>query len=217
MITKSELQSRLFAEENRAAKLVAENRQLRKELEMARSKAATAEKWQGLALARHGDGRTVQEIQREAGEEFRLLLRDIYDVALERRIHHHPRGSCPEPATGNFHWRDDECPACQVLMRAAAALCDTRNGRGEIGGFHGGAAPGYVTEPRPDCAVAQHERQEAPAIGLRDCNSKNHGGQAATPQFGYLMRTTDPGCTGCVERDEDQRAESGDSIHGDTK
>lgn len=35
------------------------------------------------------------------------------------------------------------------------------NGRGEIGGFHGGAAPGYVTEPRPDCAGAQHERQEA--------------------------------------------------------
>lgn len=67
----------------------------------------------------------------------------------------------------------------------------------------------YVTEPCPDCAGAQHERQEAPAIGLRDCNSKNHGGQAATPQCGYLMRTTDPGCTGCVERDEDQRAEAG--------
>ena len=135
MITKSELQSRLFAEENRAAKLVAENRQLRKELEMARSKAATAEKWQGLALARHGDGRTVQEIQREAGEEFRLLLRDIYDVALERRIHHHPRGSCPEPATGNFHWRDDECPACQVLMRVEAVLAERDDfQRAEAGG-----------------------------------------------------------------------------------
>lgn len=111
MITKSELQSRLFAEENRAAKLVAENRQLREELEKARTQAATAEKWQGLA-------------------------------------------------TGNLHWRDDECPACQVLMRAAAALCDARNGRGEIGGFHGGAAPGYVTEPCPDCAGAGHAKQQ---------------------------------------------------------
>lgn len=142
-------------------------------------------------------------------EKARVLLRDIYDVALERRIHHRNRGSCTEPATGNRHWRDDECPACQVLMRAAASLCETCNGRGEIGGFQGGAAPGYVTELCPDCAGAQHERQEAPAIGLRDCNSKNHGGQAATPQCGYLMRTTDPGCTGCVERDEDQRAEAG--------
>lgn len=68
MITKSEPQARLFAEENRAAKLEAENRKLRAELEQARTKAATAEKWQGLALARNGDGRTVQEIQREAAK-----------------------------------------------------------------------------------------------------------------------------------------------------
>ena len=131
--------------------------------------------------------------QQDVAEDstLRQLLRDLYDVATEQRIQHvtYP-GKCPEPATGTHHWRDDQCPACQVLMRAAASL-------------------GYVTEPCPDCAGAQHERQEAPAIGLRDCNSKNHGGQAATPQCGYFMRTTDPGCTGCVERDEDQRAEAG--------
>lgn len=48
-----------------------ERQKLQAELELARSQAATAEKWRGLATAKFGDGRTVQEIQREAAEEER--------------------------------------------------------------------------------------------------------------------------------------------------
>ena len=38
--------------------------------------------------------------------------------------------------------------------------CETCNGRGEIGGFQGGAVPGYVTEACPDCAGAGHAKQQ---------------------------------------------------------
>jgi len=38
--------------------------------------------------------------------------------------------------------------------------CETCNGRGEIGGFQGGAAPGYVTEACPDCAGAGHAKHQ---------------------------------------------------------
>ena len=53
-------------------------------------------------------------------------------------------------------------------------------------------------------------QQEADGlVGLRGCNSR-HGVQRAEEPCIYRMRTTDPGCTGCVERDEDQPAEAGD-------
>ena len=45
-------------------------------------------------------------------------------------------------------------------------------------------------------------------VGLRGCNSR-HGVQRAEEPCIYRMRTTDYGCTGCVERDEDQHAEAG--------
>ena len=59
---------------------------------------------------------------RAENANLRSLLRNIYDVATEQRIHHLCRGGCPEPATGNHHWRDDECPACQVLTQVSAEL-----------------------------------------------------------------------------------------------
>ena len=40
-------------------------------------------------------------------------------------------------------------------------------------------------------------------VGLRGCNSR-HGGMRAVEPCGYRMRTTDPSCTGCAERDEDR-------------
>ena len=43
---------------------------------------------------------------------------------------------------------------------------------------------------------------------LRDCHSrliKNHDPDPCS----YRMRITDPGCTGCAERDEDQSTEAG--------
>ena len=49
-------------------------------------------------------------------------------------------------------------------------------------------------------------------VGLRGCN-RRHGGMRAVEPCGYRMRTTDPGCTGCVERDEDQHAEAGGLDH----
>ena len=45
-------------------------------------------------------------------------------------------------------------------------------------------------------------------ISLRDCHSrliKNHDPDPCS----YRMRITDPGCTGCADRDEDQAAEAG--------
>lgn len=133
-------------------------------------------------------------------------------VALQKVVEdcggcEHEAGVCVCPELAAISQSGEAIAAAESQHAGPVRLTETQVI--EIGGFQGGAAPGYVTEPCPDCAGAQHERQEAPAIGLRDCNSKNHGGQAATPQCGYLMRTTDPGCTGCVERDEDQRAEAG--------
>ncbi|MBK9497386.1 MAG: hypothetical protein IPO08_23270 [Xanthomonadales bacterium] len=54
----------------RFAELVAaeERKSTAAEMERLRTLAATAEKWRGIASAKHGDGRTVQEIQREAAE-----------------------------------------------------------------------------------------------------------------------------------------------------
>jgi len=54
--------------------------------------------------------------------------------------------------------------------------------------------------------AAQQEADDL--VGLRGCNSR-HGGMRALYPCIYRMRTTDPGCTGCVERDEDQHAEAG--------
>lgn len=65
--------------------------------------------------------------QQDVAEDrtLRQLLRDLYDVATEQRIQHvtYP-GECPEPATGNHHWRDGDCPACRVLMRVEAVLAE---------------------------------------------------------------------------------------------
>lgn len=45
-------------------------------------------------------------------------------------------------------------------------------------------------------------------VGLRGCNSRHGGAREPDPCI-YRMRTTDPGCTGCADRGEDQRAEAG--------
>jgi hypothetical protein len=47
------------------------------------------------------------------------------------------------------------------------------------------------------------------SMGLRDCHSiriKNHDPDPCS----YRMQTTDLGCTGCADRDEDQSTEAGD-------
>ena len=59
------------------------------------------------------------------------------------------------------------------------------------------------------CAGHAVQQEADDLVGLRGCNSR-HGGMRAVDPCGYRMRTTDPGCTGCVERDEDQPAEAGD-------
>ncbi|MGL4265167.1 MAG: hypothetical protein ACRCTX_26385 [Afipia sp.] len=53
-----------------------------------------------------------------------------------------------------------------------------------------------------------HPARPLELVGLRGCNSL-HGGVREPDPCIYRMRTTDPGCTGCAERDEDQRAEAG--------
>lgn len=58
-----------------------ERRLLMGENDRLRMLAATAEKWRGLATAKFGDGRTVQEIQREAAEEEREACAKLCDPA----------------------------------------------------------------------------------------------------------------------------------------
>jgi hypothetical protein len=58
------------------------------------------------------------------------------------------------------------------------------------------------------CAGRAVQQEADDLVGLRGCNSR-HGGMWALYPCIYRMRTTDPGCTGCVERDEDQHAEAG--------
>ena len=57
------------------------------------------------------------------------------------------------------------------------------------------------------CAGHAVQQDADDLVGLRGCNSR-HGGMWALYPCIYRMRTTDPGCTGCVERDEDQPAEA---------
>jgi hypothetical protein len=46
-----------------------------------------------------------------------------------------------------------------LLSIAATATCKTCNGSGEIGGFENSVAPGYVTEPCPDCPSLQGDER----------------------------------------------------------
>ena len=53
------------------------------------------------------------------------------------------------------------------------------------------------------CAGHAVQQEADDLVGLRGCNSR-HGVQRAEEPCIYRMRTTDYGCTGCVERDEDR-------------
>ena len=66
------------------------------------------------------------------------------------------------------------------------------------------------------CAGHAVQQESDDLVGLRGCNSR-HGVQRAEEPCGYRMRATDPGCTGCAERDEDQPTKAGDSILGEQK
>ena len=56
--------------------------------------------------------------------------------------------------------------------------------------------------------TSDHPARPLELVGLRGCNSLHGGAREPDPCI-YRMRTTDPGCTGCAERDEDQAAEAG--------
>ena len=64
--------------------------------------------------------------------------------------------------------------------------------------------------PAPRDGHARQQDADA-IIGLRSCNSLHGSDRAGTGMLGcrYRMRITDPGCTGCADRDEDQSAEAG--------
>lgn len=59
-----------------------------------------------------------------------------------------------------------------------------------------------------------HPEHALELVGLRGCNSQHGGARKPEPCI-YRMRTTDPGCTGCADRNEDQAAEAGDSNKGE--
>ena len=54
------------------------------------------------------------------------------------------------------------------------------------------------------CQGHAQQQEAAPIIGLRSCNSLHGSDRAGTGMLGcrYRMRITDPGCTGCADRDE---------------
>ena len=59
------------------------------------------------------------------------------------------------------------------------------------------------------CAGHAAQQEADDLVSLRGCNSRHGGVQRAEEPCIYRMRTTDPGCTGCVWRGEDQPAEAG--------
>lgn len=75
--------------------------------------------------------------------------------------------------------------------------------------------PDVTTKPLyaapPVTATARLTDSENHANELRSCNSLHGSDRTGTGMLGclYRMRVTDPGCTGCVDRDEDQSAEAG--------
>ena len=73
-----------------------------------------------------------------------------------------------------------------------------------------------LTEIADIAAEAQQVEKADNLVGLRGCNSRHGGIRSGYPCI-YRMRTTDPGCTGCADRDEDQPTKAGDSILGEQK
>ena len=68
-----------------------------------------------------------------------------------------------------------------------------------------------VQSPSHPCQGHARQQEADESIGLRSCNSLHGSDRTGTGMLGclYRMRVTDPGCTGCVDRDEDQPAEAG--------
>lgn len=67
----------------------------------------------------------------------------------------------------------------------------------------------YADTPGLFSLVSEEEFRQSMGVSLRDCHSsriKNHDPDPCS----YRMRVTDPGCTGCVDRDEDQSAKGRD-------
>lgn len=77
--------------------------------------------------AKHADGPATQ-----LNTSVHSLLAALFDVAQER-IRHDYNGECPE--TGHLEWRDQDCPACQVLLRVEAFLSTTAKVEDEASEF----------------------------------------------------------------------------------
>ena len=66
----------------------------------------------------------------------------------------------------------------------------------------------YADTPSLFDPVSEDEFRQSMGVGLRDCHSSRMKTHEPDP-CSYRMRITDPGCTGCADRDEDQSAEAG--------
>jgi hypothetical protein len=77
--------------------------------------------------AKHADGPATQ-----LNTSVHSLLAALFDVAQER-IRHNYNGECPD--TGHMEWRDQDCPACQVLLRVEAFLSTTAKIEDEASGL----------------------------------------------------------------------------------
>ena len=66
----------------------------------------------------------------------------------------------------------------------------------------------YADTPGLFSLVSEDEFRQSMGVGLRDCHSSRMKTHEPDP-CSYRMRITDPGCTWCADRDEDQAAEAG--------
>ena len=117
----------------------------------------------------------------------------------------HPNGSKPESVNA------------ELLERISNAM-QSYERHGAICMFEGSPMiyASTLTEIADIASEAQQVEKADNLVGLRGCNSRHGGIRSGYPCI-YRMRTTDPGCTGCADRDEDQPTKAGDSILGEQK
>lgn len=72
-----------------------------------------------------------------------------------------------------------------------APVCQTCNGRGMIGGFQGGAAPGYVSDPCPDCnaPAPSYTYSSTQATNCAVCGKHKHTPLRIDAMGGYVCLT----------------------------
>ena len=108
----------------RFAELVASRVRIKtaKQIEELQAKAITVDMWRGLALAKHGDGRTLGQIEREKAEEVaaerEACAKVCRDWGMERVENWKHDPEMRDDAMARAH--DAECCRARILKRGEA-------------------------------------------------------------------------------------------------